>query len=295
MQHPLYTFWVEEKYKKRKEGVFLRSRRTDITVEPLGNGIWRLNEYDFVNCFLVEGEEKACLIDTGAGVADIAAVAKSLTDKPITVLITHAHADHAGGAVWFPEVYIHPADKKASHLSMSTIGRAYFLYSHQYKRKTHHVPYSASLQKDFRPVLKDLNEGDTFDLGGRVIETWLTPGHTPGSVTFRDSLTGDLFTGDNVTPMVTLHFPRGETVETWLEGAKRTLALEGEGRLLVGHGNQPVPKEWLAAVIGWAEELVQKGNGKGRKVRTKRGEEKVPCLVYRQNRVTGASRAKEQK
>ena len=273
----------------------MRSRRTDITVEPLDNGIWRLNEYDFVNCFLVEGTEKACLIDAGAGVADMAAVVKSITDKPLTVLITHAHADHIGGAVWFPEVYIHPLDRRSGRSCTRAYQRAYFLYSHPYKRKSHRVSYAASLQKDHRPALKDLNEGDTFDLGGRVIETYLTPGHTPGSVTFRDSLTGDLFTGDNVTPMVTLHFPRGETVQTWLGGAKRTLALAGEGCLRVGHGNDAMPTDWLAAVIGWAEELVLKGNGNSRKARTVRGEEKFPCLVYRQNRVTGASRAKEQK
>ncbi len=260
-------------------------RRTDIEITDLGSRIWRLNEYDFVNCYLVEGETKACLIDAGAGVADMAAVAKSLTQKPLTVLITHAHADHVGGAVWFPEVYIHPLDRKSGRDSARAYQRVYFLRSHAYKRKSHGVSFAAALQRNYRPRLLPMNEGDVFDLGGRAIEVYLTPGHTHGSVTLRDTLTGDLFTGDNVTPMVTLHFPRGETVNAWLAGARRTLALAGEGRINVGHGSAPFTKADLEKLIGWAEALVNAGNGKRARIRTKRGESKYPCLVYRENRV----------
>ena len=271
----------------------MRPRRTDIDIVPLSEGVWQLTEYDFVNCFLITGTESACLIDAGAGVADIAAVVKTLTDLPLKVLITHAHADHVGGAVWFKEAYIHPKDRRSGRDCMRAYQRAYFLYSHPYKRKTHHVSYSACLQRDHRPALLDLQEGDVFDLGGRTIETFLTPGHTPGSVIFRDSLTGDLFTGDNVNPMVTLHFPRGETVETWLDGAKRTLALAGEGHIYVGHGDQPLPKAWLEENIAFAEALIKKGNRSGGKICIAKGEEKLPCIKYRQNRVVNGKQAKE--
>ena len=261
-------------------------RRTDITVAPLDNGITRLNEYDFVNCFLVEGEERACLIDAGAGVADMAAVVRSLTDKPLTVLITHAHADHVGGAVWFREAYIHPLDLKSGYDCMRAYQRAYFLYSHQYKRKTHNVPYSAALQRDFRTKLHTLNEGDVFDLGGRTIETYFTPGHTHGSVSFRDSLTGALFTGDNVNPMVTLHFPRADSVKVWLDGAKKTLGLLSPGALLhVGHGEMPLDAEAVKTLIGWGEEILAAGNKTPNKTVTKRGEVKFPCIVYKSGKV----------
>ena len=226
---------------------------------------WRIDE-PAVRFFLLEGSEYALLVDTGKVTENAKEIAESLTDKPIRLLNTHADLDHIRSNYEFDEFYLHPAEA-----------------CNYYKRNKGHGRFIPLADKQI------------IDPGDRPLEVVTLSGHTPGSVTFRDSLTGDLFTGDNVTPMVTLHFPRGETVQTWLDGAKRTLALAGESRLHVGHGNDAMPKEWLAAVIGWAEELVLKGNGNSRKARTVRGEKKFPCLVYRQNRVTGASRAKEQK
>lgn len=263
----------------------MKPRRTDVSVEDLGSGIYRINEYDFANCFLVIGENAACLIDACAGIADIGAVARSLTEKPLTVLITHAHADHIGGAVWFPEVYIHPEDFKRGESYKQFPARMYFLYCHRFKKKSHKVRYADAFQKDYNTKLLPVNEGDTFDLGGRTIETYFTPGHSTGSVTFRDSLTGTLFAGDNVNPMVTLQFPGGTTVKEWIPGAEKTLALAGEAPVWGGHGNAPVPRETLQTAISLAKELVQKGNETPGRAKTKRGDEKYPCIIYKTDKV----------
>ena len=34
-----------------------------------------------------------------------------LTDKPVTVALSHGHVDHTGNARQFPEVWLHPADQ----------------------------------------------------------------------------------------------------------------------------------------------------------------------------------------
>ena len=60
---------------------------------------WCLSEFKLVNAFLVEGEEKAALIDTGCGIGDIAGIVRELTDKPLVILITHGHHDHIGDTV----------------------------------------------------------------------------------------------------------------------------------------------------------------------------------------------------
>lgn len=263
----------------------MNRHRTDVEIQDLGNGIHRINEYDFANCFLIEGENAACLIDTGDGIAELDAVVKSLTDKPLTVLITHAHADHVGGAVWFPEVRIHPADLRRGRAYAGAAWRLYFLYCHRYKRVSHGVRYSDALQKKYKPRLLTVEEGDTFDLGGRVIETYLTPGHSPGSLTFRDSLTGTVFTGDNVNLMVTLHYPGGTSVAAWIESAEKTLALAGDAPIRGGHGNDPIPREAVEQALSLARELTAAGNGRTGKTREKRGKFKYPRILYKENRV----------
>ena len=62
--------------------------------------------------YLVEGDERAALIDTGSGIGFVRPLVERLTDKPLIVLITHGHVDHAMGASEFPpeSVYINQED-----------------------------------------------------------------------------------------------------------------------------------------------------------------------------------------
>ena len=139
-------------------------RRTDIEVTPLGGGVWRLNEYDLANCYLIEGTEKACLIDTGVGIADVAAAVSKMTDKPLTVLITHAHEDHLGGGGWFKEVFIHPADRLTGLLSVNPFVKMWYLRMQNGKRKKYAIPYRAVFQRDHIPKLRKLSDGNIIEL-----------------------------------------------------------------------------------------------------------------------------------
>ena len=78
---------------------------------------WCLSEFKLVNAFLIEGEEKAALIDTGCGIGHLAESVKELTDKPLIILVTHGHFDHDGGVKQFPgvPVYLHNADGQMMH------------------------------------------------------------------------------------------------------------------------------------------------------------------------------------
>ena len=73
---------------------------------------WCLSEFRLVNAFLIEGEEKAALVDTGCGIGDLAGEVRALTDKPLIILLTHTHFDHDGGVFEFPgvPVYVNPLD-----------------------------------------------------------------------------------------------------------------------------------------------------------------------------------------
>lgn len=63
------------------------------------------------NIYLLEGKEKALLIDTGWGVGNLKQYVQKLTDKPILVVNTHYHPDHAGGNGEFEKVYMSEGEK----------------------------------------------------------------------------------------------------------------------------------------------------------------------------------------
>lgn len=80
---------------------------------------WKIDDNTWVinfmngsqNIYLLEGKEKALLIDTGWGVGNLRQYVAKLTDKPILVVNTHYHPDHAGGNGEFEEVYMSEGEK----------------------------------------------------------------------------------------------------------------------------------------------------------------------------------------
>ena len=66
---------------------------------------WKLNNDTHIISFmggsqfmyLLEGDEKALLIDTGWGAGNLREFVEKLTTKPVLVTNTHGHLDHSGG------------------------------------------------------------------------------------------------------------------------------------------------------------------------------------------------------
>jgi glyoxylase-like metal-dependent hydrolase (beta-lactamase superfamily II) len=130
----------------------------------VGTGKMMANE----SLYLVEGNEKAVLIDVGTKIADLDKLVASITKKPVMLVATHAHPDHTGAAInCFSELYIAPGDVASQFLA-------------NYKGK-----------------IKELKDGQIIDLGGRDLEVVFTPGHTPGSATFIDKKARYGFSGDS--------------------------------------------------------------------------------------------------
>ena len=61
-------------------------------------------------CYLVEGGERALLIDGLSGVGSLKAFVRELTDLPVELALTHGHVDHAGAAFEYGVCRVHPAD-----------------------------------------------------------------------------------------------------------------------------------------------------------------------------------------
>ena len=130
--------------------------------------------------YLVEGEEKAVLIDTCLGVGHLREFVENLTEKQITVLLTHGHVDHALGAPEFDEVYMNPADNKV-YESMSPLEERIGYIKANLGGKLPDFTeddYVQPAPADF----KELKDGQIFDLGGVHIEVYALPGHTHGTM-----------------------------------------------------------------------------------------------------------------
>ena len=85
-------------------------KKVDYHVMKISDGIWAIDEFSMVYLYVIEGSERAVVLDAGTGVSDLKSVVEGLTSKPYTVVATHGHMDHVGGIGQFDTLHIHSAD-----------------------------------------------------------------------------------------------------------------------------------------------------------------------------------------
>lgn len=164
---------------------------------------------EFGSVYLID-DEKVAIVDTGTS-NDVDAILAAVTEfgyKPPDVdalIVSHVHLDHAGGAGFLLEsmpnatVYVHERGYK--HLAdpsrlLASAAKA--------------LQDMADEFGTMRPIPKDrlvaVTEGDTIDLGGRVLTFHDSPGHAPHELTVSDAKNGCVYTGDAAG----LWFPRDD-------------------------------------------------------------------------------------
>lgn len=175
---------------------------------------WCLSEFRLVNAFLIEGEERAALVDTGCGIGDLAREVRELTDKPLIILLTHTHFDHDGGIYEFPgvTVYVNPLD--GERIAEDRVSMVKYMGTEDYNEMRRGYIRSRGPircpdldQAELLKLVPDhptndgyswlpVRDGNEIDLGGRVLKAIHTPGHTDGSTCFLDAENRILFSGD---------------------------------------------------------------------------------------------------
>ena len=98
-------------------------QNSELTITKLEDNMWVIETNDKTTMYLVEGTQKAMLIDTGTKIEKLDSIISLITKKPLVVVITHAHSDHAGNIKFFKEIWMHPADTFVSHHSLKPNGR----------------------------------------------------------------------------------------------------------------------------------------------------------------------------
>jgi hydroxyacylglutathione hydrolase len=131
--------------------------------------------------YLIFGQEKALLEDTGAGDIKTAPIVMDLLAKwakrknrgpvPLVVIHSHAHADHTAGDEQF-----------------RALRGIEFI-----------APTPVEIQKAAGIATWPTDIGK-LDLGGRIVDVIPIPGHNDASITLYDRLTGNLLTGDSLYP-----------------------------------------------------------------------------------------------
>lgn len=202
----------------------------DLQITLLEDKLWVIETPDKTSMYLIEGNDKALLIDTGTNCDSLNFIINQITKKPLQVVLTHAHPDHAGNIRFFDEIYMHAAD-------------------------------TVLLKKPYYCKLNFIDEGYRFDLGGKLIDVVLMPAHTPGSIVLIDKKAGNCFSGDAFgSGQVWLQIRPFAPMETYINACSKMLKIMDGGieRIYCGHyphAKAALTKNYMLTMLELATEL----------------------------------------
>jgi hydroxyacylglutathione hydrolase len=185
-------------------------------IEDLGQGTFAIGEpryYQQNYSYLIVGETRAVLFDSGSGTRDISSVVGRLTKLPITVIVSHLHFDHLGGIAPFEHVAMIDLPETRADVSGA------FFRAKRYE----YMGLVDGLAAPSIRVGEWLKPGAIIDLGGRSIRLLSTPGHTPTSVALFDAQNKRLFIGDFIYPTTLYAFLPGASLSAYQGTAKMLL------------------------------------------------------------------------
>jgi glyoxylase-like metal-dependent hydrolase (beta-lactamase superfamily II) len=166
-------------------------------VAPGVTAIYEPFQWQEAISYLIEGEDKALLFDSGNGIGDIAKVVKTLTNKPISVLNSHSHYDHVGGNYAFENIYglntPFTINRQKGHINANI--------SIEASKQALCKPLPAGVTKNNHvgkayQITEFINDSHIINLGNRQLKVTHTPGHTSDALVLLDEINGLMFTGD---------------------------------------------------------------------------------------------------
>ncbi|MFC7502438.1 MBL fold metallo-hydrolase [Nocardioides sp. CPCC 206347] len=194
------------------------------------------------NCYVAAtGAGSECIVidpgkDAASGVAD---VVREHNLKPVAVLLTHGHIDHMWSVTPVAGAYdatawIHPDDR---HLLANPMAGM--------SRETAAMMLGGKYEFTEPDRVEELADGAALELAGLEVVVDHTPGHTPGSVTFRTPY-GDqdiselMFSGDLLFQgsIGRTDLPGGDHSAMLRSLSAKVLPLPDDIVVLPGHGEQ---------------------------------------------------------
>jgi len=179
------------------------------------------------NCSILvcQTTNRAAVVDPGGDVALIRRAVEQTGGKVEKILLTHGHADHAGGAAELSEIFGAPIEGPhiADKFLLDGLEDASALFGFA-----------------CRNVTPDrwLNEGDTISFGEASFDVIHCPGHTPGSVVFINQpmlfcLVGDVLFQNSIGRA---DLPGGNYATLMHSIEDKLLTLDDKMTFISGHG-----------------------------------------------------------
>lgn len=255
-------------------------------VTALEPGVWLIGEPGHVNSWLIRGEERSVLLDTGLGLGDISAAVAAVCSEEPEVVNSHVHFDHVGGNRLFAETAMHrlgpewvevgcdpgqlsayqqlaPGLVDAYERLLAADRKDFFLIGPDEEMRP--WPSEEIAARGWKieppPPTRLLADGDEIDLGGRLLRVIHTPGHAPDHICLVDERAGILWAQDQAYYGPHLVYEPGSDLGDFVASTRR-LADELAGSLrtvYTAHCLRPtVPPAFLAELAD-AAELVAAG------------------------------------
>jgi glyoxylase-like metal-dependent hydrolase (beta-lactamase superfamily II) len=214
-----------------------------------------------VLCYLIVGEKRALLFDSGLGMDRLGEIVKRLTSLPVVVLNSHTHFDHVGGNHEFSTIYA--VDSDFTRKNAQGHPNAYMLKNAGPSGACPPLPTGFDFTKySIKPfsIAHTVHDGEVIDLGGRQLEVLLTPGHTVDALCLLDRSHKELFTGDTFYPdEIWLWWPE-TNLDAYQKSIERITALAPQ--LTVLRPAHAAPEADPALLAKVAEALPQARSGK---------------------------------
>ncbi|MDH3533866.1 MAG: MBL fold metallo-hydrolase, partial [Gammaproteobacteria bacterium] len=222
--------------------------------------IYEPGQFEEVISFLITGQERALLFDTGLGIGDMRRVVSQLTDLDVIVLNSHSHYDHIGGNYQFDTVY----GRDTAYTRARTRGSSPDVVAEFLQEGWVWKPLPAGFVKAeyrSRPFEIDriIDEGDVIDLGGRRLEILSTPGHAPDATCLLDRENRMLFTGDTFYLAPLYAHLEGSNLNDYAETAARLAGLADEFDVVLTAHNVPVVEARYMTALGAAFAAIEAG------------------------------------
>ncbi len=262
-------------------GSFAADAREWFQVGEIEPGLHLVAEPGHVFSWLIAGSERCVLLDTGLGLADIAAAISPVATAPTIVVNSHVHFDHVGGNQLFEHTEMHELGPEwiefgSAEDQLRGYQRAVEGMDDSWRR-LHEVDrenwFLVGPDETMRPwpaheiselgwridppsPTRLLADGDLVELGDRTLRVIHTPGHAPDHICLVDEAAGILFAQDQVYYGPHLVYENGTDPAIFARSARR-LADELAGAIRVVYTahclRASVPPRFLGELADAAE------------------------------------------